>query len=110
MFLRCLLVPTGPGLDPTRRLDAALRLSRRLHAHIGVSFITPGPAPVLSSMAGAAPAASLTVTGIEPGLREAAAESKAAVQAWCERAKVAFMPSGERLDATFVTWTELTGQ
>jgi nucleotide-binding universal stress UspA family protein len=110
MFLRCLLVPTGPGIDPTRRLDAALRLSRRLHAHIGVSFITPGPEHVLSSMASVAPADCLSVAAIERGLRQAAAESKAAVQAWCERAKVAFMPSGERLDATFVTWTELTGQ
>ena len=43
MFLRCLLVPTAPGLDATRRLDAALRLGRRLRAHIGVAFMAPGP-------------------------------------------------------------------
>ena len=35
MYLRCLLVPTGPGIDATRRLEAAMRLGRRLHAQRG---------------------------------------------------------------------------
>lgn len=51
MYLRCLLVPTAPGIDPTCRLDAALRLSRRLHAHIGVTFMGPEPEHVLADLA-----------------------------------------------------------
>lgn len=74
MFLRCLLVPTAPGLDPTRRLDAALRLGRRLHAHIGVAFIAPGPELVLAELAGTAPVSSATIAAIKEGMRAAAAE------------------------------------
>ncbi|MCF4128791.1 universal stress protein [Methylobacterium sp. SyP6R] len=109
MFLRCLLVPTAPGLDPTRRLDAALRLGRRLHAHIGVAFIAPGPELVLAELAGTAPVSSATIAAIKEGMRAAAAEGRAALQAWCARESVPFMPAVERLDATFATWTELSG-
>ncbi|MFH6783275.1 MULTISPECIES: universal stress protein [Methylobacterium] len=110
MFLRCLLVPTAPGLDPTRRLDAALRLGRRLHAHIGVGFIAPGPENVLAALAGTAPVSSVTVAAIKEGMRAAAAEGRAALQAWCAREGVPFMPEVERLDATFATWTEWSGE
>jgi nucleotide-binding universal stress UspA family protein len=110
MFLRCLLVPTAPGIDPTRRMDTALRLSQRLHAHIGVSFMAPGPEHVLASMASLVPVDCATITAIEQGVREAEDAGKAAMQAWCAQRKVAFMPSGERLDATFVTWSELSGE
>ncbi len=110
MFLRCLLVPTAPGLDATRRLDAALRLGRRLHAHIGVGFIAPGPEQVLAALAGTAPVASATIAAIREGTRAAAAEGRAALQAWCAREAVPFMPEVERLDATFATWTEWSGE
>ncbi|CAO4141345.1 UspA domain-containing protein [Methylorubrum thiocyanatum] len=110
MFLRCLLVPTAPGVDATRRLDAALRLGRRLHAHIAVSFMAPGPEHVMASMASLVPLDCATIDAIERGVREAAAEGKAAVQAWCQREGVPFMSSGGRLDATFATWTELSGE
>ena len=110
MFLRCLLVPTAPGIEPTRRMDAALRLSRRLNAHIGVGFMAPGPEHVLASMATLVPVGQTTIEAIEQGVREAAADGKAALQAWCGRQGVAFMPTGERLDATFATWTEHSGE
>ena len=110
MFLRCLLVPTAPGLDATRRLDAALRLGRRLRAHIGVAFMAPGPEHVMASMASLVPMDCATIEAIARGVREAAAEGKAALETWCEREGVAFMPEGDRLDATFVTWTELSGE
>jgi len=110
MFLRCLLVPTGPGLDPERCLDAALHLSRRLHAHINVSFMAPGPQHVLAGMASLVPVDGATITAIEQGVQEAAATGRSAVQAWCERRAVGFMPAAERLDATFVSWGELAGE
>lgn len=110
MFLRCLLIPTAPGIDATRRLNAALRLGRRLHAHIGVAFMAPGPADVLAGMASLVPMDRTTIEAIERGVREAAAEGKAALQAWCEREGVAFASSNGRLDTTFATWTELSGE
>lgn len=110
MYLRCLLVPTGPGIDATRRLDAALRLGRRLHAHIGVAFMAPGPEHVLAGMASLAPVDGTTIKAIEQGVREAAADGKAAVQAWCEREGVPFASANGRLDTTFATWTELSGE
>lgn len=110
MYLRCLLVPTAPGIDATRRLDAALRLGRRLHAHIGVSFMAPGPEHVLAGMASLVPVDCTTLEALERGVREAAAEGQAAVRAWCTREGVAFAGSDGRLDATFVTWTELSGE
>lgn len=64
MFLRCLLVPTAPGLDATRRLDAALRLGRRLRAHIGVAFMAPGPEHVMASMASLVPMDCATIEAI----------------------------------------------
>lgn len=110
MFLRCLLVPTAPGLDATRRLDAALRLGRRLRAHIGVAFMAPGPEHVMASMASLIPLDCATVEALARGVREAAAKGKAALEAWCEREGVAFMPADGRLDATFASWTELSGE
>ncbi len=110
MFLRCLLVPTGPGIDPTRCMDAAFHASRRLHAHIDVGFMAPGPEHVLAGMASLVPVDCATLTAIEAGVREAAAAGKAAVQAWCRSREVGFMQSDERLDATFVTWSELSGE
>ena len=41
MPLRCIFVPTGPGIQPERRLDAALRLARHTHAHIDTLFVSP---------------------------------------------------------------------
>jgi len=110
MYLRCLLVPTAPGLDPTCRLDAALRLGRRLHAHISVRFMAPGLKQVLAGIASLAPLDEASIEAIQQGAREAAADGKAALQAWCAREGVAFNTKSERLDATFVTWTELTGE
>ncbi len=110
MVLRCLLVPTAPGLDATRRLDAALRLGRRLRAHIGVAFMAPCPAHVMAGMASLVPMDGATIDAIERGVREAAAEGKAALQAWCGREGVPFMRADGRLDATFATWTELSGE
>jgi nucleotide-binding universal stress UspA family protein len=110
MYLRCLLVPTAPGIDPTRRLEAALRLGRRLQAHIGVCFMAPGPERVLAGMASIVPIDGRTIAAIEQGVRESAADGKAALQAWCARAGVPLIERAERLDATFATWTELSGE
>lgn len=38
----CILVPTGPGVRPQHRLEAALELARRTHAHINALYIGPG--------------------------------------------------------------------
>jgi nucleotide-binding universal stress UspA family protein len=110
MFLRCLLVPTAPGIEATRRLDATLRLSRRLHAHIAVGFMAPGPQEVLAGMASLVPVDDTTIAAIEKGLRTAAEAGKAALRAWCTRQGVPFMPAGARLDATFATWAEHSGE
>ncbi len=50
------------------------------------------------------------IAAIKEGTRAAAAEGKAALQAWCAREGVPFMPAVERLDATFATWTEWSGE
>lgn len=110
MHLRCLLVPTGPGLDATRRLDAALRLGRRLHAHIGVAFVAPGPEHVLASLGSLAHVDGTTLEAIRQGVREAAAAGKAALEAWCGREGVPLVAGSDRLDATFATWTEFSGE
>lgn len=110
MYLRCLLVPTAPGIDATRRLDAALRLCRRLHAHIGVAFLAPGPAQVLAGMASVAPIDGIALEAIAQGVREAAREGEAALRSWCARTGVPLTAKPERLDATFASWTELTGE
>jgi nucleotide-binding universal stress UspA family protein len=110
MYLRCLLVPTAPGVDPTRRLDAALRLGRRLHAHIGVCFMAPGPEHVLAGMASVVPMDCTTVEAIQQGVREAAADGRAALEGWCAREGVPLIAKPERLDATFASWTELSGE
>ncbi|MGU3664015.1 universal stress protein [Methylobacterium sp. A49B] len=110
MYLRCLLVPTAPGIDATHRLDAALRLGRRLQAHIGVAFMAPGPEHVLAGMASLVPMDCATIEAIARGVREAATEGKAVLEAWCRREGVPLVTKAERLDATFVTWTEYAGE
>lgn len=110
MYLHCLLVPTAPGLDATRRLDAALRLCRRLNAHIGVAFMAPGPAEVLAGIASLGPIDGLAISAIARGVREAAAEGEAALRAWCAREGVPLTSRPDRLDSTFASWTEHTGE
>ncbi|MGH1590347.1 universal stress protein [Methylobacterium phyllosphaerae] len=110
MFLRCLLVPTAPGLDATRRLDAALRLGRRLHAHIGVTYMAPGPEHVQAALARLVPMDRVSLAAIARGVRESADEGEAALRAWCGREGVPLAIPGGRLDATFATWTELSGE
>ncbi len=52
MYLRCLLVPTAPGIDATRRLDAACASGGACTRTIGVAFMAPDPGYVMASMAG----------------------------------------------------------
>lgn len=110
MFLRCILVPVGPAVDPTRRLDAALRLGQRLQAHLDVRFIAPGAEHVLASMASLVPVDDLTVGAIARSVQEAAAEGKAIVSAWCTREGVRLEAPSERLDTTFAHWSQASGE
>ncbi len=110
MYLRCLLVPTAPGLDPTRRLEAALRLSRRLAAHFAVAYIAPDPAQVLASLPSLAPIDGTLIETIASGVRQGASEGEARLRTWCERRNVPLVGRSERLDATFASWNEYSGE
>lgn len=108
MPLRCILVPTGPGVRPERRLEAALRLAKHTHAHINALYVRPDleivVPPILPFGAG----------GVPPQCNascEAKALAAAGLQAferWCSDARVE-RQSNQRLDATFASWSEKTG-
>jgi nucleotide-binding universal stress UspA family protein len=101
-------VPTGPGLSIERRLDAALHIARRTHAHIETLFIRPDPAalqeafPVIATDIGAA------AEEIEREGAAALSRACAEFEAWCRSRNVSRQP-GSRLDATFASWREERG-
>ncbi len=82
MSLRCLLVPTGAGLDPRTRLDAAIALAQDGPADIELLFITPDPAEILATMPDAVMAGGITLDLLNDEARAAAAVTRAAFKAW----------------------------
>ena len=76
MPLRCILVPTGPGIDPRHRLDAALRICRSTHAHIDMFYIEPDPESVLRSTPDVILASGVTAESIARDRREAAEKAR----------------------------------
>ena len=109
MPLRCILVPTGPGVQPERRLAAALGLAKRTHAHINALYVRPDLEIV-------APPVLLVGAGGVPPQCNASCEAKALVAAgrqaferWCSSSRVEMQPN-RRLDATFASWTERSGE
>ncbi|ACA14664.1 UspA domain protein [Methylobacterium sp. 4-46] len=108
MVMRCILVPLAADLDPSPALDAAGRLARRLRAHVTVAYLAPTVEQVLAPLAGL-PASSLTVSAIKEGQRLAAAQARERVAAWCGREGIPLADAPERLDATFLRWTEVEG-
>ena len=109
MFLRCLLVPTAAGIDPTPCLEAALKLGRKLHAHMDVLFVSPEPQHFLASLPAVVIAAGVTISSIEREERDAAAAGKTALEAWCRESEIGLMSSCQELDTTFAIWSEETG-
>ena len=110
MALRCILVPTGPGLDATRGLDTALKLSRSVGAHIRVLFLCREPHAVLTAMPDVVRAAGVTVDGIEGEFRAAAVAGRAQLDAWCTQNHVERHDEGDRINAVFATWEEQVGE
>lgn len=110
MFMRCLLVPTGAGLDASHRLDAACKLGRRLHAHVSVLFVKPPSQALLASLPEVAIAAGVNLDSLEREIAEASSAGKAALEAWCRDHDVGLATSSERLDTTFASWREETGE
>lgn len=106
MPLRCILVPTGPGMDPSQRLEAALRVAGRTHAHIELMFVRPDAQSLLASLPEFA--TGITEASIERDGKDAAERAHNAFLAWCD-AKQVPMDSNRRLDATFASWREEVG-
>lgn len=108
MPFRCILVPTGPGAQPERRLEAALKLAKRTHAHINALYVRPDlsiPVP---------PVLPLGAGGIPPQCNAScegkalAAAARQAFERWCTNARIEMQPN-QRLDATFASWREKNG-
>lgn len=109
MALRCILVPTGPGLDATRRLDVALELCKSLGAHIRVLFISREPQGLLTAMPDVVKAAGVDVDGLKREFRAAALAGRLGLDAWCARNHVERNDVGDRIDSVFATWEEEVG-
>ncbi len=106
MPLRCILVPTGPGIQPDHRLDAALRLARHTKAHIDTLYVNP--APDLSEYGPSILAGAPVVQRSPNEAKALAAAARGEFERWCARANVP-MQSDQRLDSTFATWRERSG-
>lgn len=110
MALRCILVPTGPGVDATRGLDTALKLCRSVGAHIKVLFMSREPHGFLKAMPDVVRAAGVTVESVEREFRAAAAAGRAGLDAWCALKQVERTDRGDRIDAVFATFDEAVGE
>ncbi len=106
MALRCVLVPTAPGINATRRLDTALKLCTDVGAHVRVLFMSPEPHGYLSAMPDIIRSAGVTVAGLEREFRTAAVVGRSELDRWCERAQVERHDIGDRMDGVFATWEE----
>ena len=110
MALRCILVPTRPGLEATHRLDTALRLCRSLGAHIRVLFMSREPHGLLTAMPDVVKAAGVTADSLDREFQAAAGLGRANLDAWCTRKHVERNDVGDRIDAVFATWEEEVGE
>lgn len=108
MPLRCILVPTGPGIDARHRLDAALRICRSTHAHIDMLYIEPDPEKVLRYTPDVIRASGVTADSITRDIREAADRARAQFGEWCGRNDV-HGHFDHRLDRTFASWRSRGG-
>jgi len=106
MPLRCILVPTGPGIHPHRRLDAALRLARHTKAHIGTLYVDSTADRSAHGLSTAASSPQFENTLNQAQALAAAARGE--FEHWCTTAGVP-THSDQRLDATFASWRERTG-
>jgi hypothetical protein len=109
MPLRCIFVPTGPGIQPERRLDVAFRLARHTHAHIDTLFVNTGrdarsPSPNLVIATSSLPHCNAACE-----MKALAGVARGAFQRWCTGANVP-QQSYHRLDATFASRREQRGE
>ncbi|MDQ0469824.1 universal stress protein [Labrys wisconsinensis] len=109
MPCRCILVPTGPGIDAGHRLEAAVRLAGRTHAHVEVLFVRPDAKVLYASLPEVLQAAGVTAESIERDNIESASRACATLEAWCAARDLPMSPD-DRLDATFASWREAIGE
>ncbi|MGJ4859727.1 universal stress protein [Labrys sp. La1] len=108
MPLRCILVPTGPGVRPERRLEAALGLAKRTHAHINALYVRPDLQIAVPPILPVGAAGILPQCNDSCEAKALAAAGQQAFERWCAGARVAMRPN-QRLDATFASWNEKGG-
>ncbi|WP_158808968.1 hypothetical protein [Beijerinckia sp. L45] len=83
MFVRCLLVPTAAGIDAAPRYEAALKLGRRLGAHISVLYISPTASRHLATLPAVALANGVDLAALQREFQYDAAAGREALSAWC---------------------------
>lgn len=110
MALRCILVPTGPGLDIISSLDTALKLCRSVGAHIRVLFMSREPQATLTAMPDFVRATGVNVESIEREYTAASAAGRAELDAWCTLNKVERYDVGDQINSVFATWEEQIGE
>ncbi|CAM5766653.1 hypothetical protein LMIY3S_01894 [Labrys miyagiensis] len=108
MPLRCIFVPTGPGVDPERRLEAAMRLARHTHAHIETVFISPAGDPGSPSLVRMGGTGIHSEVATPAEMKALTAAGRTAFEHWCSKAHVP-LQSAQRLDSTFASWREESG-
>lgn len=108
MALRCIFVPTGPGVDPERRLDAAVRLARHTHAHIETAFISPPEDAAPPSLVPTSGPGGQAEVPAHCEVKALAAAGRSGFERWCSKTHVP-QQAAQRLDATFASWREQQG-
>lgn len=109
MVYRRILVPLLPREDPTRRAAAALKLCRRLGAHIDLLYIRHDPARAFRSLPDVVVATGVTLGEIEREEDSFAAEARQTFRRFCTAESIAVDALPEGLGTTFGHFMEQTG-
>ncbi len=109
MVLRSVLVPVVPKGHNRRRLDAALKLCRRVQAHLRVVYVASNPEDIYKGLPEAAFAAGVTPDQLHLEAKKDRANAKQEFDTFCADNGVSTDDYDGRLDTTFAMWVEKTG-
>lgn len=108
MPIRAILVPVSQQMDHAGQRDAALRIARRLHAHLNVVFIRPDAAAVFAALPDVARNA-VPAQAIEQEAAREEARFAAEFDRWRNAEGLAAEPVQDLLGSTYARWSRYAG-
>lgn len=109
MSTRCILIPSASADDAGSRLNAALSLSQRLHAHIRMLFVRDDAGEIYRNLPEVLVATGVTAEQIDREGKQEAERSRTGFERWCAKSGLRSDGQFSDLQSPFGAWTEQIG-